>query len=114
VFFYIESFQMNLRIVFGVLLIGLLIQCVGCGGPQQALWDEYDKAVGGGATNASECVRILELIKKENPDSKHPKSGDGVDDTIQTWKNIAGSQQALKEMERSERNFDERMKDLDR
>lgn len=102
---------MNLRIVFGVLLIGLLIQCVGCGNPQQELWDQYDsslekvgKNVGNPAAalyDAQDCLSTLKKIQKENPDALHPEddgSGESIEDYIKSIESIIGSLESAKRL----------------
>ena len=109
---------MHSKLLFNVLLVGLLVQFAGCG-PQRALWNEYDAAwkrasASGVNADPSESLRILHLIKKENPDAKHPKTGSTVDSKISLLEGIQGSQKTFERLEGSSQEFDSRMEGLNR
>jgi hypothetical protein len=118
---------MNLRIVFGALLVGLLIQCVGCGNAQQELWDQYDSSMEKVLKNmgnsdaalydAEDCLSTLKKIQKENPDALHPEddgSGESIEDYIKSVEGIIGSLESTKRSKEASDNFDRRMNNLNR
>lgn len=95
---------MNTRLLFHVLLVGFLIQCVGCGNPgnpQQKLWDEFDAA----GADHSKRIQILETILGENPDALHP-DGSRPRVLLKLRKEMKGQADVLEAQQRALDSFD--------
>lgn len=110
------------RLLFNVLLVGLLVQFMGCGNPQQELWDKYDSSMenlGASSTNpsvslvyAQSCLSTLQQIKKENPNATKPTEGDEGDDVDSLIKGMESVITTIKNLQKIEYGAEKFRQDL--